>query len=69
MRERAVALQPDIRVWQDSRMGNLWRVAYHDGGEEQVIVFPDSEAMGDFIAERLGLYLGDGDDLKTRPAA
>lgn len=57
MRERAVALQPDIRVWQDERMGKLWRVAYRDGGEEQVVAFPDSEAMGDFIAERLGLNL------------
>jgi hypothetical protein len=69
MRERSVALQPDIRVWQDSRMGNLWRVAYRDGDEEQVVAFPDSQAMGDFIAERLGLYIGDLDELKAPVAA
>jgi len=57
MRERAVSLQPDIRVWQDARIGNLWRVAFRDGDGEQVITFPDSQAMGDFIAERLGLML------------
>lgn len=67
MRERSVALKPDIRVWQDESMGKLWRVAYRDGDSEEVIAFPDAEAMGDFIAERLGLNLIEQGELQ--PAA
>lgn len=59
MNEHAVRLKLDLRVWQDERMGQLWRLAYRDGDEELVISFPDSAALGDFIAERLGLSLLD----------
>ncbi|NNJ09042.1 hypothetical protein EKD04_001730 [Chloroflexales bacterium ZM16-3] len=59
MNEHAVQLKLDLRVWQDERMGRLWRLAYRDGDEETVITFPDSAALGDFIAERLGLNLID----------
>lgn len=60
MDEQAVRLKLDLRVWQDERLGQLWRLAYHDGDDETVISFPDSAALGDFIAERLGLTLVDG---------
>jgi hypothetical protein len=59
MNEHAVRLKLDLRVWQDERMGQLWRLAYRDGDDETVISFPDSAALGDFIAERLGLNLLD----------
>ncbi|MFV9506013.1 MAG: hypothetical protein AB4911_15785 [Oscillochloridaceae bacterium umkhey_bin13] len=55
--EQGLKLQPDIRVWQDERLGQLWRVAYRDGDDELVVSFPDSEALSDFLAERLGLTL------------
>lgn len=57
MNAAKVVLHEDIRVWQDDRLGQLWRVAYRDGDNEMVVTFPDTAAMGDFIAERLGLYL------------
>jgi hypothetical protein len=34
-------------------------VAYREGDEETVVSFPDTEALGDFIAERFGLTLLD----------
>lgn len=49
----------DLRVWQDDRLGKIWRVAYNDGDGETVVSFPDTAAMGDFIAEQLGLNLVD----------
>jgi hypothetical protein len=63
MNERTLTLKADFRVWQDERFGQLWRVAYRDGDEETVVSFPDSEALGDFIAETFGLAL-----LETEPA-
>jgi hypothetical protein len=48
-----------MRVWQDERLGRLWRMSYDDGDGETVVTFPDTAAMGDFIAERLGLTLED----------
>jgi hypothetical protein len=59
MSPRHVILRPDLRVWQDERLGRLWRVAYDDGDGETVVTFPDLAAMGDFIAEHLGLSLVD----------
>lgn len=59
MREQAVALGDNLRVWQDERMGQLWRLAYYDGLDEQLITFPDAEALGDFLTEQLGLNLED----------
>lgn len=57
METQPVQLKLDLRVWQDERMGCLWRVAYTDGDGETVVTFPDSAALGDFIADRLGLFL------------
>ena len=57
MDQRTLTLKADLRVWQDERFGQLWRVAYHDGDEERVVSFPDSEALGDFIAEQFGVGL------------
>lgn len=59
MNEHAVRLTLDLRVWQDERMGRLWRLAYRDGDDETVISFPDAAALGDFIAEWFGLNLLD----------
>lgn len=59
MRTEMVHLRPDLRVWRDDRMGQIWRVAYRDGDGETVVSFPDSAAMGDFIAEQFGLSLED----------
>jgi hypothetical protein len=59
MNEYAVHLKLDLRVWQDEQMGRRWRLAYHDGDAETVVTFPDTAALGDFIAERLGLNLLD----------
>ncbi|MBX0326505.1 hypothetical protein K2Z83_02200 [Oscillochloris sp. ZM17-4] len=60
MNDRAVHLKLNLRVWQDERMGQLWRLAYRDGDDDEtVITFPDSAALGDFIADRLGLNLID----------
>lgn len=60
MGEHGVKLKLDLRVWQDERMGQLWRLAYRDGDEEMIVSFPDSVALGDFIAEHLGLSIVDG---------
>jgi hypothetical protein len=55
--ERVQILRSELRVWQDERLGKLWRIAYRDGDDETVVSFPDAEAMGDFIAEQFGLDL------------
>jgi hypothetical protein len=55
--ERALTLRAELRVWQDERFGQHWRVAYRDGDDETVVSFPDAEALGDFIAEQFGLDL------------
>lgn len=55
--ERVQILRSELRVWQDERLGKLWRIAYRDGADETVVSFPDAEAMGDFIAEQFGLDL------------
>ncbi len=55
--EQALTIRTELRVWQDERFGQIWRVAYHDGDEEKVVSFPDTEALGDFIAEQFGLTL------------
>ncbi len=46
-----------LRVWQEERMGRVWRCAIDDGAGEVVVSFPDTAAMGDFIAEQIGLQL------------
>ncbi|GAB4438872.1 MAG: hypothetical protein OHK0015_33070 [Chloroflexi bacterium OHK40] len=63
MNERALTLKADLRVWQDERFGQLWRVAYRDGDEVTIVSFPDSEALGDFIAEQFGVGLDDSEPL------
>ena len=68
MGEHGVMLKLDMRVWQDDRIGQLWRLAYKDGDEETIVTFPDSAALGDFIAERLGLSMID-DGLELADAA
>ncbi len=62
MNQRSLTLKAEFRVWQDERFGRLWRVAYRDGDEETVVSFPDSEALGDFIAEQFGVTLLDNND-------
>jgi hypothetical protein len=59
MRNDSVCLEMGIRVWQDERLNQAWRVAYREGDEETVVTFPDAAAMGDFIAEQFGLALFD----------
>jgi hypothetical protein len=48
-----------LRVWQEERMGRVWRCAIDDGAGEVVVSFPDTAAMGDFIAEQIGLQFED----------
>jgi hypothetical protein len=57
MCERAITLRAELRVWQDERFDQIWRVAYKDGDDETIVSFPDSEALGDFIAEQFGVAL------------
>ncbi len=57
--ERSLTLKAKLRIWKDERLGRLWRVAYHDGDEERVVSFPDSEALSDFIVEQFGIRLVD----------
>ena len=55
--QKTIVLRDGVRIWQDERLGRLWRLALRDGEDEQVIGFPDIAALGDFLAERLGLNL------------
>ena len=48
-----------LRVWHEERLGDVWRCAFNDGDGEVVVSFPDTAAMGDFIAEQVGLLLED----------
>jgi hypothetical protein len=57
MQDSTVCLELGMRVWQDERLNQAWRVAYREGDDETVVTFPDAAAMGDFIAERFGLAL------------
>jgi hypothetical protein len=68
MDERTLTLSADLRVWQDERFGEIWRVAYRDGDEERVVSFPDSEALGDFIAEQFGVGLLEGPEFPATAA-
>ncbi len=52
----------DLRIWRDEHMGLIWRMAYNDGQGETLVSFPDTAAMGDFIAEQLGLTMIDALD-------
>lgn len=49
----------NLRVWRDDRLNELWRVAYNEGEGEMLVSFPDTQALGDFLVERLGLCLLD----------
>lgn len=53
-----------IRVWQEERLGRIWRCAFDDGYGEVVVSFPNTAAMGDFIAEQIGLKLLDDEELE-----
>jgi hypothetical protein len=66
--EQGLALNSEFRVWQDERFGQLWRVAYRDGDDETVVSFPDTEALGDFIAEQFGLDLLELNDIRALAA-
>ena len=52
-----------LRVWQEERLGYIWRCAFNDGNGEVVVSFPDTAAMGDFIAEQAGLTLLEDEEL------
>ena len=65
MGERALTLKAELRVWQDERFDQLWRVAYRDGDEEMVVSFPDSQALGDFIAEQFGVGMLEDSELNV----
>lgn len=69
MGERALTLKAELRVWQDERFDQLWRVAYRDGDDETVVSFPDSEALGDFIAEQFGVGMLDDPEFSAVDAA
>lgn len=66
--ERAITLRAELRVWQDERFGQLWRVAYREGDDETVVSFPDAEALGDFIAEQFGIDLLEGHEVAALAA-
>lgn len=59
MQYEMVRLERDLglRVWQEERLDWAWRLAYREGDDETIVTFPDSQALDDFIAERLGLTL------------
>ncbi len=59
MNAQTVQLSLDVRVWQDERSGQYWHLAYHDGDSETRVSFPDTAALGDFLADRLGLNVVD----------
>jgi hypothetical protein len=45
----------NLRIWKDSSMNGAWRCSYRDGDSTIVVSFPDLKALGDFIADELGL--------------
>jgi hypothetical protein len=51
-----------LRVWQEERLGRVWRCAFNDGSGEVVVSFPNTAAMGDFIAEQVGLALEEDEE-------
>ncbi|RRR74415.1 MAG: hypothetical protein EI684_07135 [Candidatus Viridilinea halotolerans] len=55
--ERTIPLRSEVRVWQDERLGKIWRIAYRQGDEVMVVSFPDVAALDDFIDEQFGLDL------------
>lgn len=57
----------NLRIWRDERDGKIWRVVYDDGSGETIVSFPDTAALGDFLAEQLGLNLVDR--LREQPVA
>jgi hypothetical protein len=61
----------NLRIWKDSAMNGAWRCSYRDGDSTVVVSFPDLKALGDFIAEELGLSvigaLARSGDASTRP--
>lgn len=59
MQKDILQLRLHLRVWRDSQISRLWWLAYRESDHEIVISFPDSAALGDFIAERIGLKLFD----------
>jgi hypothetical protein len=59
MGDQMIRLAANIRIWQDERLGRLWRAALRDGDEETVVTFPDFRALADFLSDHLGLNLLD----------
>jgi len=49
----------NLRIWRDDQVNELWRVSYDEGDGDVLVAFPDTAALGDFLAERLGLNLND----------
>jgi hypothetical protein len=49
----------NLRIWRDDQVEELWRVSYDEGNGDVLVAFPDTAALGDFLAERLGLNLND----------
>jgi hypothetical protein len=49
----------NLRIWRDEQVEELWRVSYDEGDGDVQVAFPDTAALGDFLAERLGLNLND----------
>lgn len=50
-------MSTNLRVWQDGSLNGMWRCAYHEGDSSVVVSFPDLNALGDFIADELGLSM------------
>jgi hypothetical protein len=48
-------LQHNLHIWQDGTLDGAWRCTYRDGDSTVVVSFPDLKALGDFIADELGL--------------
>jgi hypothetical protein len=47
----------NLRIWRDDQLNELWRVSYDEGDGDTLVAFPDTAALSDFLAERLGLNL------------
>lgn len=45
----------NLQIWQDNKLNGVWRCSYFDGDNTVVVSFPDLNALGDFIADELGL--------------